>query len=204
MHMLCSFSDIPRSKFHQRIPPLIKIRGFLRRGMKGFTLMEIIFAVAIFLLLILAIFAVMGVGRGAWFTGDVSVQLRQEIIRAFTTMERELKETRPAEISLTIGTSSSSLTFKIPQDNNNDGTILDSFGNIEWSGNITYALNGANEITRTASDLTSVLAHNIVNLQFSRPTSPVNLLQIDITAQKVSVQGRTVQDTGQITIKMRN
>jgi type II secretory pathway pseudopilin PulG len=172
--------------------------------MKGFTLMEIIFAVAIFLLLILAIFAVMGVGRGAWFTGDVSVQLRQEIIRAFTTMERELKETRPAEISLTIGTSSSSLTFKIPQDNNNDGTILDSFGNIEWSGNITYALNGANEITRTASDLTSVLAHNIVNLQFSRPTSPVNLLQIDITAQKVSVQGRTVQDTGQITIKMRN
>lgn len=166
--------------------------------------MEIIFAVAIFLLLILAIFAVMDVGRGAWFIGDVSVQLRQDIIRALTTMERELKETRPAEISLTIGASSSSLTFKIPQDNNNDGTILDSLGNIEWSGNITYALNGANEITRTASGVTSVLARNIVNLQFSRPTSPVNLLQIDITARKVSVQRRTVEDTGQITIKMRN
>ena len=166
--------------------------------------MEIIFAVAIFLLLILAIFAVMDVGRGAWFSGDVSVQLRQEIIRAFTTMERELKETRPAKISLTIGNSSPSLTFQIPQDNNNDGTILDSFGNIEWSGNIAYTLNGANEITRTASGVTSVLARNIVNLQFSRPVSPVNLLQIDITAQKVSVQGRTGQDSGQITIKMRN
>lgn len=170
----------------------------------GFTFIEIIFAVGIFLLLILAIFAVMDVGRGAWFTGDVSVELRQEIIKAFMTMERELKQTRPAEISLTIGTSSSSLTFKIPQDNNNDGTILGSFGNIEWSGNITYTLNGANEITRTASGVTSVLARNIVNLQFSRPTSPVNLLQIDITARKVSVQGRTVEDTGQIMIKMRN
>lgn len=166
--------------------------------------MEIIVAVAIFLLLVFAIFAMMNVGRGAWFTGDVTVQLRQEIIRAFTTMERELKETRPAKISLTIGSSSSSLTFKIPQDNNGDGTILDSFGNIEWSGDITYALNGANEITRTALGLTSVLARNIITLQFSRPTSPVNILQIDITAQKVSVQGRTGQDTGKITIKMRN
>lgn len=172
--------------------------------MKGFTLIEVLFGVAIFLILILAIFAVMNVGIGAWFTGDVSVELRQEIIKAFTAMEKELKETRPAQISLTIGTSSPSLTFKIPQDNNNDGTILDSFGNIEWSGNITYALNGANEITRTASGVTSVLAHNVVNLQFSRPTSPVNLLQIDITARKVSAQGKTVQDAGQIMIKMRN
>jgi len=172
--------------------------------MKGFTLIEVLFGVAIFLILILAIFAVMNVGIGAWFTGDVSVELRQEIIMAFTAMEKELKETRPAQISLTIGTSSPSLTFKIPQDNNNDGTILDSFGNIEWSGNITYALNGANEITRTASGVTSVLAHNVVNLQFSRPTSPVNLLQIDITARKVSAQGKTVQDAGQIMIKMRN
>ncbi len=173
-------------------------------SMKGFTLIEIIFAVGIFLLLILAIFAVMDVGGGAWFTGDVSVQLRQEIIRAFMTMEKELKVTRPSQISLTSGSSSSSFTFKMPHDNNNDGTVLDSFGNVEWSDNITYALNGANTITRTASGTTSVLAHNIVNLQFSRPLSPVNLLQIDITARKVSATGRTARDTGQITIKMRN
>ena len=172
--------------------------------MKGFTLVEIIFAVTIFLILTLAIFAVMDVGRGAWFTGDVSVQLRQEIIKAFMTMERELKETRPAQISLTIGASSPSLTFKIPQDNDNDGTILDSLANIEWSDNITYASNGANEITRTASGADSVLARNIINLQFTRPASPVNLLQIDVTARKVSVQGRTFEDTGQIMIKMRN
>lgn len=172
--------------------------------MKGFTLIETIFAVTIFLLLTLAVFTMMYAGRGAWFTGDVSAQLRQDIIRAFTAMERGLKETRPSQISLAIGASSPTLTFRIPQDNDNDGTVLDSLGNIEWSDNITYALNGANEITKTVSGVTSLLARNIINLQFTRPVSPVNLLQIDVTARKVSVQGRTIEDTGQIMIKMRN
>lgn len=172
--------------------------------MKGFTLIEIIFGVAIFLILVLAIFAVMNAGVGTWFTSDVSVQLRQEIIKAFTKMEMELKETRPAQVSLTIGSSSPSLTFKIPQDTGTGGSDLDSSGNIIWSNNIVYTLNGANEITRTVSGVTSVLARNVVNLQFTRPMSPVNLLQIDITARKVSAAGRTVQDTGQIMIKMRN
>jgi prepilin-type N-terminal cleavage/methylation domain-containing protein len=172
--------------------------------MKGFTLVEILVATAIFTILILAGFQVMEVGRSFWFTGDVTVELRQEIIKAFMRMEAELKETRPAQISLGSGTSSSSLTFKIPQDNNGDGTILDASGNIEWSGDITYALNGANQITRTASDITTIIANNVISLMFTRPTSPVNILQIDITVRKASAIGRQQQDSGQIMIKMRN
>ncbi len=171
--------------------------------MKGFTLIELLVAVGVFLILILAIFAVMGVGRGAWFTGDVSVELRQEIIKAFMTMEKELRETRPSRIrGLRSGESNSSLTFIIPQENN--GTILDAFGNILWSGDITYALNGANQITRNASGVTNILANNIVTLNFTRPDSPLNILQIDITARKTSLTGRLTQDAGQIIIKMRN
>jgi len=172
--------------------------------MKGLTLIEILVATVIFTILIFAVFQVMEVGRSSWFRADVVVELRQEIIKTFMRMESELKETRPAQISLGSGTSGSSLTFKIPQDNNGDGTILDASGNIEWSGNITYALNGANQITRTASGLTSILANNVVSLQFTRPTSPVNILQIDITVRKTSVLGTQLQDTGQIMIKMRN
>jgi len=172
--------------------------------MKGLTLIEILVATVISTILIFAVFQVMEVGRSSWLRGDVVVELRQEIIKTFMRMESELKETRPAQISLGSGTSGSSLTFKIPQDNNGDGTILDASGNIEWSGNITYALNGANQITRTASGLTSILANNVVSLQFTRPTSPVNILQIDITVRKTSVLGTQLQDTGQIMIKMRN
>ena len=172
--------------------------------MKGFTLVEILVSTVILTILILAAFQVMETGRSSWFTGDVSVQLRQEIIKTFMRMERELKETRASQISLGSGASSSSLTFRIPQDNNGDGTILDAFGNVEWSGNITYAVNGSNQITRTASGLTTIIANNVINLQFTRPISPVNILRIDITVQKTSALGRIMQDTGQIMIKMRN
>jgi prepilin-type N-terminal cleavage/methylation domain-containing protein len=172
--------------------------------MKGFTLIEIIIAVGIFSLVILSVFAVMDAGRNAWFTGDVLIQLRQDIINTFGIMEKELRQTRPAQISLLINSSSPSLTFKMPHDNNGDGTILDALGNIEWSQDITYALNANNQITRTFAGTTSVLANNIVNLQFSRPAAPFNLLQIDITARKAAITGRIIQDSGQIMIKMRN
>ena len=175
--------------------------------MRGFTLVEILISFAILVLVMLAIFSVMDIGRNAWFLGDVSTQVRHEIINAFTNMDRELKETRPSQQSLSIGTTSAQLTFKIPQDGNGDGTVLDVNGNIEWSDDITYALNGAHELTRTVSGVppvTSVLARDIVNVQFSRPLSTINLLVIDITAQKASSAGRIVQDSGEIKIKMRN
>jgi prepilin-type N-terminal cleavage/methylation domain-containing protein len=172
--------------------------------MKGFTLIELIVSISIFLILIFVLFSMMGSGTSAWFTGSRSVELRQEIIKVFMKMEVELQETRPAQISLSIGSTSPALTFKIPQDNDNDGTILDSFGNVEWSNNITYALNGANQITRTASGATTILANSIITLQFTRPTTSVSLLQIDVTAHKTIPSGRIIQDSGQIIRKMRN
>lgn len=172
--------------------------------MKGFSLTELLISVSILVILIFASFAAMNTGRSAWLTADESVQLRQEIIKIFMRMEKELKETRPAQTSLTIGSSSPSLTFKMPQDNNGDGTVLDAFANVEWSGDITYARNGNNQITRTASGSTDVLANNVVSLLFTRPTSPTNILQIDITVRKTTVTGRQLQDIGQIMIKMRN
>ena len=172
--------------------------------MRAFSLVEVLVSLIIVSILVFALFSVMDVGSNSWFSADASVQLRQEIIKVFMTMERELKETRPAQINLTSGSSSSSLTFKIPQDNDGDSTILDASGNVEWSGNIVYALNGSGQIIRTASGSSSILAQNIASLQFSRPSSALDIIQIDITAQKNSDQGRLMQDAGQIIVKMRN
>lgn len=175
------------------------------RKRKGASLIELLVSVGIFAVIIMAIFAVMEIGKGAWFTGDVTIELRSEIVKAFMWMERELKETRASEVSLGSGETSSTLSFRVPQDNNGDGTVLDSTGAVEWSGNITYALNGSNEITRTdLSGNTSVIAHNIVSLQFSRPAAELNMLQVTITARKASSVGRVAQENGMITVKMRN
>jgi prepilin-type N-terminal cleavage/methylation domain-containing protein len=172
--------------------------------MKGFTLVEILISTIILTILILAAFQIMEVDRSSWFSADVSVQLRQEIIKAYMKMERELRQTRPAQINLGSGSSASSITFRIPQDNNGDGTILDGAGNIEWSGNITYALNGSNQIIRTASGVTTIIANNVINLRFTRPISPVNILEIDTVVQRTSATGKPMQDTGQLILKMRN
>jgi len=172
--------------------------------MKGFTITEFLIAICIFLVLVLSLFQALDISRSLWFNDEVSVELRREIIKAFTNMERELKETRPALTSLTSGTSSATLTFCIPQDNDGDGTILNSFGDIEWSPQITYALNGSHQITRTVSGNTAIMANNVSALLFTRPLSPVDIVQIDITATKNTAFGRQIQDVGQITIEMRN
>lgn len=186
------------------------------KNIKGFTIIEVLVSAVIISVLIMAAFAVLDVGRTSWFTGDVRTELRKEMIRAFMAMERELRETRPvsvgasARINLNYGESSNSIAFQIPQDSNDpDTTILDPLGGIEWSENITYSLNGNNEIIRTAPDGTiRVLARGIINLEFSRSRIPddlpIDLLIINITAQKASGVGRLAIETGQLIVKMRN
>lgn len=187
------------------------------RSARGFTIIEVLVSAVIMSFLILTAFAVLDVGRGAWFSGDVHTELRKEIIRVFMAMERELRETRPvsggpsARISLNYGETSSSISFQIPQDIDGDGRILDVLGEIEWSGNITYSLNGNNEIIRTAPNgTTSVFAatRSISGLEFSRYRTPDDLpndlLIINITAQRASVTGRLATETGQLIVRMRN
>lgn len=177
-----------------------------RNSVSGFTFVEIILAVSIFLALIVSLYGVMDTGRVSWFRASTAVELRQEIMRALTRMESELKEVQPGLISLASGDTSSSLIFRLPQDIDNDGTILNAAsGQIEWSGNITYALNGSNEITRIVQgDPSSIIARDILVLEFTRPVGQDRILEISITARKTSALGNTVQDTGQIEVKMRN
>ena len=187
------------------------------RSLKGFTIIEVLVSAVIISVLIMGAFAVLDVGRSSWFAGDVRTELRKDMIRAFMAMERELRETRPvsvgaaARINLNYGESSNFIAFQIPQDSDDsDTTVLDSLGDIEWSGNITYLLNGNNEIVRVAPEgTTRVLARGITNLEFSRNRTipddlPIDLLIINITAQKASGIGKIVSETGQLIIKMRN
>jgi prepilin-type N-terminal cleavage/methylation domain-containing protein len=172
------------------------------KNRKGFTFIEVLISIGIFAALVGGIFSVMEASRRAWFIGDASVELRQEIIKAFICMEPELQKTTPGQISITVGNNDSSLTFKIPQAIN--GSIVNAGGNITWSGTITYALNATNRIVRTNGNSTSVLANNIIGLLFTRPVNTTDILQVDISAQKTSVTRRVISDAGQITVRMRN
>jgi type II secretory pathway component PulJ len=171
---------------------------------KGITILEMFIAISILLLLISSAFSLLTRSRDTWLTGEARIALRQELMKTVVQMEKELKQTRPSKINLSIASSSSSISFKTPQDNDNDTTVLDSSGNVEWSGNITYLRNNANQLVRNMSGTASILANNISALQFTRPSSPDDILQINITARKTTATQRVIQDTETILVKMRN
>ena len=156
--------------------------------------------------IIAMLFAVLTAGQRSWFTGGPQVELRQGIIQAAMFMDREASQTRPTRTNLTsIGSTSTSLVFTLPNDNNGDGSIVDSMGGIEWGPNsITYALNAAGQLIRTAAGVTKIFANNITSVRFTRTGPMGQLLVVDMTAQKTAQNERLVQDSEEVIIEMRN
>lgn len=193
---------------------------FLNRPVKklnkpaGFSLIEVIVATCVFLILVNMAFITLNTGMNSWFTGDTAVELRNEIIKAFSAMEKELKRTGPPpHIDLDSGESASFVNFYLPADVDGDGTVINWNGVApryepftEWSTTvITYELNANGEIIRrTSLGQSRVLARNISSLQFSTSAVASDILQIDISAQKRDAKGRIVIDTAQLLVKMRN
>jgi len=170
--------------------------------MKAFTLIETLVSVLIFTVIVMGIFLAMSVAQRSWFTGDAAVETRQQIILALITMNSELSETTSSKTNLTANVPQGSITFRIPHDNNGDGSVVDTLGNIEWSNPIIYSRNASNNLIRTYGGVTSTLARNISFLQFKNTQN--RLIQVDITAQKTDNMGKLIQDTEQAVIKMRN
>ena len=170
--------------------------------MKAFTLIETLVSVLIFSIIAMSIFLVMSIGQRSWFTGDASMEVRQQIIVALTRMNSELAETTSSQTNLTANVPATSITFKIPHDNNGDGTVVDTLGNIEWSTPIIYSCDASNNLKRTYAGTTLIIGRDISSLQFTNTQS--RLIQVDITAQKTDNMGKVLQDTEQSIIKMRN
>jgi len=172
--------------------------------MRGLTIVESLISVLILAVIMIGLGFAVVAGRGVVATTDIPTQLRQNVIFAVSYMVRELRQTAPEKTNLTIGSSSNAIAFKVPRDNNGDGSVVDNSGNIEWSADIIYARNGAGQLTRTSGGITKIIAPNIAILQFSRPVAEDSLIQIDITARKADQQGRWLQDSEQAILKMRN
>ena len=171
--------------------------------MKGMTLAEVLVSMLIFSSIVAAIGLTVVTGKNSLFTSDTPTQLRQNVLFSIMSLSRELRETTPSRTNLAAGASSGSIALQVPFDNNADGIVVDTLGNIEWSTNITYALNGSGQLTRTQGGATSIISPNIAALQFSRPLGEDRIIQIDITAQKTTGAG-SWQDSEQARLKMRN
>lgn len=173
--------------------------------MKGLSLVEVMVTVLIFSLIFAALFMILTGDQASWYTGDVQIELNQEIRKALLTINRELRQTRSSVISgvPADGNDYNSITFRVPEDIDGDGDVISATGSMEWSDDINYSLNANNQIVRLTTSGSSILANNISVLQFSRPDP--DIIEIGIKAQKTTVLGRTLETwTVVSSLKMRN
>lgn len=116
--------------------------------LRGFTLIELMVVIAIFTVILGASYALMSSGKMIWYSGDVKVELQQDLRQAMDDMSFEISESSPTRIAIAAG--GNSITLQTPVDENGSGTwedtdgngandfyledVLNASGNIRWGG----------------------------------------------------------------------
>lgn len=179
----------------------------------AFSLLEMLVAIGIFSLVIIASLGMFVSGRRGFELGGVQIEVEQEARRALDYMSKELRQAGRNKIQAPAeGASSSTIIFEIPYnvDNSPDGDVIDASGNIEWSndagakrvGTITYSLVGG-QILRNLSFTgeQSVLGNRITGVTFSWP-SGTDIIDISLTAEKYALAGFTSPSSPKVTINL--
>ncbi len=154
----------------------------LKKKNRGFTLIELMIVTGILSIIVVAIFAVLEMGRKSWYLGTDKIEVQQNARLAVDYMVKELRQ---AKIILT-GTES--IRFNLPA-GASGGSTLWGTDEIEYLRD-TGDLNSdgeTNQILRRiidSSDAPKVIANNITSVQFTQPT--VEEVKITLTAQKQS------------------
>ena len=179
----------------------------------GFTLVEILVTVMIFTILMAAIHTVLLVGQSSWQTNSVRAELGQELRKAMEWMKDDLRQTGDAAISGgpidADDTDYTSITFQM-------ATGI-SGSAIEWGGGdpdatTQFILGGtdSNQLQKIVRDddgnvaSTTVLAQNIRAVVFRRMSTAPDIMEVELVAQKVTTDGRTIDLGVNFEIQMRN
>ena len=177
----------------------------------GFTLPELMIANAIVAGMAVMLVATFRESQRSWQTRENTMTISFELRRGIQSMTRELSESSGQWLQLpgvgafpANGNTFNSIQFRIPEDINGDGAVLDGAGNIEWSAPIVYQLNNQ-QIIRTQGANVRVLAHGVTVLGFRRLAATPMVLEMNVTIQRGANLGRFVQQSNVGTrIRLRN
>ncbi len=165
---------------------------------RGFTLLEMLMAIGIFMILIGITFTALNTSNVSWDAHNVRLDVQQEARRGVEAVASDLYQTASGQISVTSG--NTVITFKVPVVVGGDTDIYDASGNINWgadastANSIRYSRNAAtSQLIREIVDgagntISSRVAANFVNTvlfdpQPAAPSQPTALI-INITCQK--------------------
>ena len=144
---------------------------------KAFTLIELMIAMAIFSIILGAIYSVLSMGRTSYYTGDIQIAVQQEARKAMGKMTREIREASSVNLS-------------------------DGYPFLIQTNRIKYEVNSGQLQKIIEGGSTTVLANDVGNVQFTLIGG--DMVYITLTTQKNTVLGRSLSADLTSQVKLRN
>lgn len=150
--------------------------------------MELLITCAIVAGISLVLMAVLRMGQRSWKIQDAQSSVSMHLRNGMADMSREIAESQAGWLNIPAdGLWYNSLTFRVPQDVDGNGTVWDAAGALEWSNPITYSLAGpdGNQLQRVQQGAVNrVLAYGVTALQFRRQAATPLVVEIGLTVQR--------------------
>ncbi len=168
-----------------------------RHPSRGFTLTELLVATAIMTGVFGITLGAIRVSQQSQMATQSNLAVSSELRRGLAAMSRELAGTQTSQVSIAANdTWYASLAFRVPQDIDGDGTVVNAAtGALEWSSQITYLLVGTQILRRQAGTIDRVMANGVTplagvpGLQFRRPSANPRVVNIRLTVQRATGTG---------------
>ena len=134
-------------------------------------------AMAIFSIILGAIYSVLSMGRTSYYTGDIQIAVQQEARKAMGKMTREIREASSVNLS-------------------------DGYPFLIQTNRIKYEVNSGQLQKIIEGGSTTVLANDVGNVQFTLIGG--DMVYITLTTQKNTVLGRSLSADLTSQVKLRN
>ena len=178
---------------------------------KGFTIVELMLAVAISAIVIFGVFGILHASNRQLEVIHARMTLQEGPREALFKMAQEIRQTawhkidpsgwvacEPAGMEC-----SSAINFVVPVPTPDAASLVDANFTPKWANNIEYKLEGR-QILRVSTDLTTgltppprkqaILANEVTSLLFSRKAASPGLITITVAAQRELPDGRKIPE----------
>jgi len=167
------------------------------KNKSGFTLIELMVSTALFAMMMLLVGMVMQRAEAQTNLNENRMVIHENLREALYRMGQEIRESSPAQLSITNG--GTQLSFRIPANVNNSGVIA-------WSNPITYQVggNGTQLIrTDTGTGANTVLANHVQGILFTN-TGSAATINYDLTLRRTLTNGRIISIVSRGQARLRN
>lgn len=181
-----------------------------RKKTTGFTFIEMMIVLAVFIIVGESLAFILSSGEGAWFMSDARIVASQECRRAMSSVIREIRQSSPSVITNCPADGIwrlAQINFSIPADIDNDGDVVDISDAIEWSP-VTFVTTGQAQLERQDGNANTVLCNNVMRVYFRRQAATPDVVEVALWTIKWtryrSGFGWSASQVYSCNIKMRN